>query len=74
MIQLWADLLDDLAEGKVIEPASDMRHSSVRASKRARRPAKGTKDQRRIWRFELKGQSAPIRRSVSCYAVTGAPE
>jgi hypothetical protein len=25
MIQVWADLLDDLAEGKPIEPARDMR-------------------------------------------------
>lgn len=28
MIQAWADLLDDLAAGKVVEPARDMRRSS----------------------------------------------
>lgn len=37
-----------------------MNWPTARASKRARRPAKGTKDQRRIWRFELKRQSAGV--------------
>ena len=29
MTQLWADLLDDLAAGKVVVPANDMRRSSA---------------------------------------------